>query len=158
MVPLSIIAALVLVIVDTAAAGESPFDGIPAKAKTFACSVGRLRSTDKLIIQVSVPHGTDIGIRTPENDFFFVYSCDPSNRSPQWKDIDCEGFARLRRISIDIATFEATTVGPQAKKRRVFSQAGAYTILLGKNLETENTEQTVNQCRVQFRPNEIAKP
>ena len=156
--PRVVVAVVVFATIGIAVAADGPSSGTPAKAKMFACSPYRLHSPDKLVVRVSVPHGTDLGIRTPDNAFVFVYSCDPSLRSPQWKDVDCGSFANLPRITIDVATVEGVSVSPQAKARRLFSKAGAYTVLLGKNLETENTDQTVNRCKVQFSPSESTKP
>jgi hypothetical protein len=158
MAPQAVVAALILATIRSAAAVEYSSDRIPAKAKLFACASGPLHPRDKLTIRISVPHGTDLGIRTPRNDFFFVYSCDPATRSPQWTDLDCGSFAKLSRITIDLATFEAASAYPPFKQGRVFSEAGVYTILLAKNLETENTDRTVNRCKVQFHPNESTKP
>jgi len=158
MVPPPIVAVAILASVAGAAAAELPFTGAASKAKSFTCSPGALHSHDNLTIRVSVPHGTDLGIRSPANDFFFLYSCDPAVRSPQWKDFDCEKFARLPLITINVADLEASRLTSHATSQRVFSQAGIYTILMGKNLETENTEHTVNRCKVQYHPGHVTKP
>jgi hypothetical protein len=153
-----LIAAAILATAPITPAAEYSPGRTPAKANVFTCSPKQLRSSDKLVVRASVPHGTELGIRTPTNEFVFVYSCDASGRAPQWRDVGCEGFAALSRFTIDLATFEASSVGPQGKKRRVFSQPGAYTILLGQNLETENSAQTVNRCNVHFTPKATAAP
>jgi hypothetical protein len=158
MLPQAVIAVLILATIRSAAATEYLPDRIPAKAKVFACVPDLLHSRDKLTIRMSVPHGTDLGIRTPKNDFFFVYSCDPAIRLPRWTDVDCGSFANLPRITIDLATFEVASGYPPFSQRRVFSEAGVYTILLAKNLETENTNRTVNRCKVQFHRYESKRP
>lgn len=133
------------------------FGSCRRKSETFAYRIGLLLPPNQLLIEISVPHATDLGIRTPGNEFFFVYSCDARTRSPKWQNFDCDSFAKLARITIDPATFEARLMEPHAKKRRVFSPSGPYTVLLGKNLETENTEQTLSRCSVQFSPTTITK-
>jgi hypothetical protein len=158
MAPPAIVAVALLASVAGAAVAEMSSVGTASRANSFACSPGQLHSRDKLTIRVSVPHGTDLGIRSPANDFFFIYSCDPSIRSSQWKDFDCENFASLTRITIDVADIEASSQTPHATAQRVFSQSGVYTILLAKNLQTENTTHTVNRCKVQYHANGVAKP
>jgi hypothetical protein len=134
------------------ASADYPFDGIPLKAKNFACSPQTLHRGDELTIRVSAPHGTDLGIWTPANEFFFVYSCDQRIRSTQWRDVDCEAFARQLRIAIAVSTLESVSTKLQSSRQRVFAEPGRYTVLLAKNLETENDEASVNRCNVEFRP------
>jgi hypothetical protein len=123
---------------------------IPDKATHFACAPTKLHHGNVLSISVSVPHGTDLGIWSPKKEFFFVYSCDDQIRAPGWKDVDCAAFANLSRITIDTSSFEAAAASPGAGTKRVFSANGAYTVLLAKNLETENTARSTNRCIVQY--------
>src|ERR1700675_4152087 len=108
MVPPAIVAVVILASVAGAAIAEPPSMGAASKAKSFGCSPRVLHSRDQLTIRVSAPHGTDLGIRSPANDFFFIYSCDPSIRSSQWTDFDCERFGSLTRITIDVADLKAS--------------------------------------------------
>ena len=158
MVPSAIVAVAILASFTGAAAAKLPSVAAASKAKSLVCSPNVLHPRDKLTIRVSVPHGTDLGIRSPANDFFFLYSCDRSARASQWKNLDCEKFATLTHITIDVADLEASSQTSNASARHVFSQTGVYTILLARNLETENTIHTVNRCKVQYHPIDVAKP
>jgi hypothetical protein len=139
------------------ASSAYPSDAIPLKAKVFACLPQTLHRGDNLTIRVSAPHGTDLGIRSPGNDFFFVYSCDERIRSTQWKGVNCEEFAKQSLITIPVSALESTSTKSQTPRQRVFAEPGRYTVFLAKNLETENNEASVNRCSVRFSPNE-AKP
>jgi hypothetical protein len=160
MVRRAVLAILPLHALPVLAESEAMWVSIPTKAKHFSCSPAVLSKGDKVSIRVSSPHGTDLGVRTPSNTFYFVYSCDTSLRSPQWKEIECETFSRRQRITIDPASFRASGTAQMADSKLdvVFKAPGVYTILLAKNLETENTDETLNMCQVRVTSGSRGKP
>jgi hypothetical protein len=136
------------------AESASFWETLPSKAKAFVCGPATISIGSKIRIRVSSPHGTDFGVRTPDNNFYFIYSCDTEARSDEWRAVDCEAFAQLKTITIDPRKLKSSPTPRQAgsKSVLVFAKPGTYTFMLAKNLETENTDETVNKCQVTFKP------
>ena len=78
------------------AESASFWETLPNKAKAFVCAPATISNGSKIRIRVSSPHGTDLGVRAPDNNFYFIYSCDAEARSDEWRAVDCEAFAQLR--------------------------------------------------------------
>ena len=88
-------------------------------------------------------------MKAPNGDFYFIYSCDDAIRSLPFKDLECAQFARMRQVVIDTSSLRP--VDESGKPASVFREPGKYSFYLGRNLETENTSETLNICTVKLR-------
>ena len=83
--------------------------------------------------------------------FYFLTSCESELRAVSFESLECAAFATLAKVTLDVSTLKAPTAGSGYKETKmVFLENGQYTFLLAKNLETENTEATVNSCEVTY--------
>lgn len=132
------------------AAMKPGHDRTPVKARYFRCSPLHLVSGDTLRIRVAVPHGGDLAVIDPQGRFFFISFWDadhPEKSIFDWQELKIRPSIELNTTKIK-GYPENTLDSPQ----RVFTKPGRYRILLGENLETENTEDTVDACEVDYGP------
>lgn len=122
----------------------------PRKAALFDCSPKRLKDGDILTIKMSIPHGRDLGVWGPDGKFYFIvyWTAESSDPKPV---VDWAAFGQMSEIAVNTRTLRAPVPTASMKRaQRVFSRPGWYRVLLADNLETENSEDTVNACEVFF--------
>jgi hypothetical protein len=122
----------------------------PAKVARFKCTPRHLRDGDVLTIRISTPHGGDLAIWDPDHRFFFlVYEPDSSRPRPL---VDPKQFETMSEIRLNTREAKAPILfeGWEAPTR-IFTKSGKYHVVLSTSLETENTEETFNECTVIFK-------
>ena len=124
---------------------------IPDKATSFTCTPQTLPANSTVTIDMSVPHGWELGVRDPKGEFFILTSCAANIRAISLQDLGCEAFSKLPRLQLRISELAAPYAGSAYKGvRPVFKEKGRYVFFLAKNLETENEPDTYNRCEVDF--------
>lgn len=117
---------------------------------TFKCSPARLYQGDTLTLDMSVPHGGDLAIVSPDRTFFFISFWQPDEAALPQSLFDWEGFRSTRRIKLDTTRLK---VKPWARGsdavETVFKRTGWYKVLLSENLETDDGT-PVSECRVHY--------
>lgn len=64
---------------------------------------------------------------------------------------ECKAFTKVSQVSIGTSDVKLPVSGNGPKEsRKLFREPGWYTFLLSPNLETENTEATINRCKVYY--------
>jgi len=125
-----------------------PFAGIPLKAKDFSCTPAKLFEGDTLVVKMSVPHAHEMNISNPDRNNYIVNFC--------WPDRPVEecvvSFSRIPvlRFSTVTASAPSTKNLPDMKPERIFQKIGWYTVDLARNLETDNSDDRINSCRVYY--------
>ncbi|MBA2340647.1 MAG: hypothetical protein H0V88_09640 [Pyrinomonadaceae bacterium] len=137
-------------------AAETPAQQIKPQRSTagrarvrFDCSPRKLWRGDTLLLTMSVPHGRDLAVVSPDGKFFWLRSWEPENRevTAQWF-----AFENVRRLRL--ATNEVAGI-TNDNKGLIFTKTGWYRIRLSDNLETDDGT-PVYECKVyyvhKFRP------
>lgn len=130
----------------TVEAQDSLWPDVPIKAKKFTCSPGRLVEGEVLTIRMSTPHPHELGVRTPKRGFVMLHMCAEGRPRDE-----CKAFTQVGRVSMGTSEVLLPVSGGGPKEsHKLFREQGWYTFFLSQNLETENTDETVNRCRVYF--------
>jgi hypothetical protein len=141
--------ALTLVLIFGSVAVEAQYSlwpDVPIKAKRFTCSPARLIEGEVLTIRMSTPHPHELGVRTPKRGFVMLHMCAEGRPMDE-----CKAFTQVERVSIGTGEVLLPVSGGGRKEpQKLFREQGWYTFFLSQNLETENTDKTVNRCRVYF--------
>jgi hypothetical protein len=124
---------------------------IPDKAASFSCTPQSLPANSTVTIDMSVPHGWELGVRDPRGEFFYLTSCAANIRAISLQELGCEAFSKLPRLQLRISELAAPYAGSAYKAvRPVFKEKGRYVFFLAKNLEKEHEPDTYNRCEVDF--------
>ena len=110
---------------------------------SLRCSPRKLWLGDTLTLNMSVPHGRDLAILSPNDKFFWLRSWEPNNQeaTAQWY-----AFEKVRQLKL---------VTGEAKGRDsnddelVFTKTGWYSIRISYNLETDDGT-PFNECKVYY--------
>ena len=138
---------LASLVLATAEAAD-PFADIPDKAKEFSCTPAKLFEGDTLVVKMSVPHPHEMSILSPDRKSYVVNFC--------WPDRPVEEcvvrFSRLPVIRFSTVTASAPSTNnlPDMKPERIFQKVGWYRVSLAINLETDNSDDRINRCRVYY--------
>jgi TonB family protein len=113
----------------------------------LVCSPRELFRGDTLRLEMSVPHGRDLAVVGPGDDYYFLKSWDPED-----KEATANWFAFERQPTLDLPTL--TSVGEWSgagdpRWERVFSKTGWYEVRLSYNLETDDGT-PFQTCRVHY--------
>jgi hypothetical protein len=142
---LALIALTFVVEVDVSAQSTkpqpSPTDWI--HTVSLKCSPRKLWLGDTLTLNMSVPHGRDLAVVSPDGKFFLLRSWEPNNPEAivQWYD-----FEKVKQLKL--GTSNATgSVG--TGDEIIFSKTGWYKILISYNLETDDGT-PFNECKVYY--------
>jgi TonB family protein len=119
----------------------------------LACSPRELFRGDTLRLEMSVPHGRDLAVIGPGDDYYFLKSWEPED-----KEATADWFAFERQPTFDLPTL--TTVGEwvgagDPRWERVFNKAGWYEVRISYNLETDDGT-PFQTCRVHYTDGERA--
>ena len=110
---------------------------------SLRCSPRRLWLGDTLTLNISVPHGRDLAILSPDDKFFWLRSWEPNDQATtaQWY-----AFEKVGQLKI---------VAGEAKGRAsneeelIFTKTGWYSIRISYNLETDDGT-PFNECKVYY--------
>jgi hypothetical protein len=82
----------------------------------------------------------EFAIRTPSGEFFYVVYNPAIPTIPQGKPVvSYKDFASTKELKIPIASFKANPHDTKYKGNQlVFKKSGTYTLMLGKNLSTDD--------------------
>lgn len=113
----------------------------------LACAPRELFRGDTLRLEMGVPHGRDLSVIGPGDDYYFLKSWEPED-----KEATAEWFAFERQPTLDLPTL--TTVGEWAgvgdpRWERVFNKTGWYEVRISYNLETDDGT-PFQTCRVHY--------
>jgi hypothetical protein len=126
-------------------------DRIPYKAKIFECTPSKVAAKSTLRIRISTPHACELGVVDPAGDFYFLIAGDSDLRADQLKTLECDVFAKLSELKLKVSDLRARpAIAGYKESRLVFRLKGTYTFALSQNLETENTDETINECSVTY--------
>ena len=113
----------------------------------LACSPREMFRGDTLKLEITVPHGRDLAVIGPGDDYYFLKSWEPED-----KEATADWFAFERQPTLDLPTL--TTVGEWAgigdpRWGRVFNKTGWYEVRISYNLETDDGT-PFQTCRVHY--------
>lgn len=113
----------------------------------LACSPRELFRGDTLRLEMTVPHGRDLAVIGPGDDYYFLKSWEPED-----KEATADWFAFERQPTFDLPTL--TTVGEwtgmgDPRWERVFNKTGWYEVRISYNLETDDGT-PFQTCRVHY--------
>jgi TonB family protein len=119
----------------------------------LVCSPRELFRGDTLHLEMSVPHGRDLAVISPGDDYYFLKYWDPED-----KEATGDWFTFERQPALDMPTL--TTVGEWSgagdpRWERVFNKTGWYEVRLSYNLETDDGT-PFQTCRVHYTDRERA--
>ena len=146
--------ALIASLLPLTASAAHPLASVPLKAASFTCSPKRVHAGEVLTVRMSVPHPQELAVLTPDGSYLYLW---PASRSTE----ELIRFVHTSTLSLGTDTARDSRGDP------LFIKAGWYTFQLSRNLERENSSQTMNECRVFFfgrpqasgaRPNNSFKP
>jgi TonB family protein len=119
----------------------------------LVCSPRELFRGDALRLEMTIPHGRDLAVVGPGDDYYFLKYWDPED-----KEATADWFAFERQPALDLPTL--TTAGEWSgvgdpRWERVFSRTGWYEVRLSYNLETDDGT-PFQICRVHYTDRERA--
>ena len=103
-----------------------------ARKVTLRCSPRKLWPGQTLTLKISVPHGRDLAILSPDNKFFWLRSWEPNDReaTAQWY-----AFEKIGQLKL--GTDEAKGTASNGAEL-IFTKTGWYRIRISYNLETDD--------------------
>ena len=116
-------------------------------ATRFRCSPAVVGPDGEVTLTLTLPHGRELGVRTPDNDFLFI-AFDPQKGNPT-PPIDSRTFEKMRSLKLpvaDVKGMELTSSG----LRPIFTTPGPYRFIISHNLETEDDLGLNRSCTVGF--------
>lgn len=132
----------------------------PQRADRMRCSPERLRRGDTLTIELPAPHGGHLAVVNPRKKFFFLTSEEAGARGPDRKAgaeplWGVDEFAKMSRLVLDTSRAKAVDwsrewPGGEGRAEPIFSQAGAYEILVGAESIDQEGAPYDFKCRVQY--------
>jgi hypothetical protein len=114
-----------------------------ARRVSLTCTPRRLRPGDTLTLDMSVPHGRDLAVLTPDDKFLWLRSWEPDDRAATSRWYAFEKVKKLR-----LATSGARGDGGRGSEL-IFARAGWYRIRISYNLETDDGT-PFNECKVYY--------
>lgn len=110
---------------------------------SLRCSPRKLWLGDTLTLSMSVPHGRDLAVLSPDERFFWLRSWEPNDReaTAQWY-----GFEKIRQLKL--VTTEAKG-NVNNSDELIFTRTGWYSIRISYNLETDDGT-PFNECKVYY--------
>jgi ABC-type uncharacterized transport system permease subunit len=91
-----------------------------------------------------VPHGSNLAVVSPDNQFFFIAFSQPDRSSAYQPLIEDAVFKEMKQLKLVTTKAEGVlgvNVTGQAKRRLIFTKTGRYKVLLsevGESLETDD--------------------
>lgn len=116
-----------------------PLANVPLKTKTFSCSPQKIHDGGTLTIRMSVPHPQELAILAPDNSYHYLWRPDRSIE-------EAVTFTNTAVVRLPVSTVQASSSAGEL----LFNRPGWYTVQLSKNLERENSEKTMSECRVYY--------
>jgi hypothetical protein len=121
----------------------------PSRNVRFKCSPDTVWLGDTLTLKMSVPHGGDLGMTTPQKEFYFLVQR-AETESPPRSILPSEQFETLRELKIITdKTKMWLYVAGSTENQIAFSRTGKYTFRLSDNLETDDGT-PVFKCSVYY--------
>lgn len=121
-----------------------PSAGDLARKVVLRCSPRKLWLGDTLTLTMSVPHGKDLAILSPDEKFFWLRSWEPNDReaTAQW-----DAFEKVRQLKLVTSEAKGQI---SSSDELIFTRTGWYSIRISYNLETDDGT-PFNECRVYYR-------
>ena len=110
---------------------------------SLRCLPRKLWLGDTLKLSMSVPHGRDLAILSPDDKFYWLRSWEPHDREATARWYAFEKVGRL-----NLVTSEAQGVVSRDSER-IFAKTGWYSIRVSYNLETDDGT-PFNECKVYY--------
>jgi hypothetical protein len=110
---------------------------------SLRCSPRKLWLGDTLTLIMSVPHGRDLAILSPDDRFFWLKSWEPNNRqtTAQWY-----AFEKVRQLKLVTSQAKGSVSNGE---ELIFTKTGWYSIRISYNLETDDGT-PFNECKVYY--------
>jgi hypothetical protein len=110
---------------------------------SLRCTPRKLWLGDTLTLHMSVPHGRDLAILSPNDKFFWLRSWEPDDREATAQWYAFEKIGRLRLVTSE-AKGDASN-----HDELIFTRTGWYSIRISYNLETDDGT-PYNECKVYY--------
>ena len=110
---------------------------------SLRCSPRKLWLGDTLTLNMSVPHGRDLAILSPDGKFFWLRAWEPNDReaTAQWY-----AFEEVRQLKLVTADARGSISNSE---ELIFTRTGWYSIRISYNLETDDGT-PVNECKIYY--------
>jgi len=120
-----------------------PSDQDRARKVSFVCSPRKLWLGETLTLRMSVPHGRDLAVISPDRRFLWLRYWEPNDQeiTAQWYAFEKE--KRLKLVTSEAKGNSGTT------DDLIFTKTGWYSIRLSYNLETDDGT-PFSECRVYY--------
>jgi hypothetical protein len=120
-----------------------PSDKDLARKVVLRCSPRKLWLGDTLTLTMSVPHGKDLAILSPDDKFFWLRSWEPNDpeATAQWN-----AFEKIRQLKLVTSEAKGSI---SSSDELIFTRTGWYSIRISYNLETDDGT-PVNECKVYY--------
>jgi hypothetical protein len=116
----------------------------------FRCGPNVVSSADTLTLTFSSPHGPELGVRTPDQQFLFIAFVQETPQSVP--PVRGEVFAKMRSLKLSVKGATGLDHIGSSEPRAIFSVPGTYRFILADNLETEADFGGHQACDVRFAP------
>jgi hypothetical protein len=117
----------------------------------LSCEPQVLTSADTLTLQFGDRHPAELGIRAPDQTWFFlVYDHGPGLSAGVQPIVDKASFRKLKTMSLPVAAAEGTPwEAGRHRNERIFQMPGEYEVVLTDVLESDAGYPRYG-CRVRF--------
>ncbi len=127
-----------------------PSESVKKDADQIACSPRILKLGDTLTVKLSLPHGEDFVIVSPDEHEWWLSSTD--NYHDKWHETPFRAseFGNLSKIKLDISQLKVMPfVYGKTEPELVFSKPGRYRIVVSENFATDDGTPSYS-CFVEF--------
>jgi hypothetical protein len=116
------------------------------------CTPSVMTPDKTLTLRMPVPHGRELGVRTPQGRFLFIAYQFDEQANPIPPPVPSADFLRMNSIELSPALARGVAVSQRSPAEPVFTTPGRYQFVLSDNLETEDDAHANLTCDVRYRP------
>ena len=116
----------------------------------FRCSPHTVGPDSTVTLTATVPHGPELGVRTPDNRFLFIAFVQETKDSVP--PVAGETFRKMASLPLKVADAKGLASIGSSDYLTIFTTPGTYQFVLADNLETEAEFGGHKTCEVQFVP------
>jgi hypothetical protein len=142
---------LVTAELETSDVQQSGTDEVTTPQASLHCEPSSVGRNDRLKLTMSMPHGREFGVMSPNGVFYWVVyhpSLFGGSRSPVMTQDD---FGKVETLTIRVSTFLGDPlIRGRDTSETIFTVPGTYQVVVADNLESDAELPTM--CKVSFQP------
>jgi hypothetical protein len=115
------------------------------------CTPSVMTPGKTLTLRMPVPHGGELGVRTPQGRFLFIAYQFDEQANPIRPPVPSADFIRMNSIELSSSMARGVDLSQRSPAEPVFTTPGRYRFILSDNLETEDDAHANLICDVRYR-------